>query len=87
MLFEDFVDLTQNMTQNEMLKKKGDDSNGKKGGRRASKLIGESSFAGFRFMKAVLIRTRFPLHELILEILNGFIGIINPPLFICNMLI
>jgi hypothetical protein len=46
----------------------------KTGIKNCSKLIGQSNFAGFRFMKSILIRTRFPLHEYILELLNGLVG-------------
>ena len=63
-LFEDFADLTNNENYDKSTPKK------KKG-----QLVGKSSsFAGFRFQKAVMIRTRFPFHEFTLEILNSFIG-------------
>lgn len=62
--FEDFVDLTQDQdVQKKDKKKKGD-----------QKLIGTSVFAGFRFDKTIMVRTRFPVHEFTLEVLNSFIG-------------
>lgn len=76
-LFEDFVDLTRDMTLQELAEQKKMLKMAKKTGRRASKLIGESHFAGFRFMKAVLIRTRFPMHEFVLEMLNAFIDLLK----------
>jgi hypothetical protein len=76
-LFEDFVDLTRDMTAKELAEQTKMMKKAKKNGRRSSKLIGESSFAGFRFMKSVLIRTRFPMHEFVLEMLNAFIDLVK----------
>lgn len=63
-IFEDFVDLTKDQIVDKRPKKKKENSD----------FIGTSVFAGFRFQKSLMVRTRFPLHEFTLELLNSFVG-------------